>query len=110
MENEQHANQIGNPLRSRIGTMPLIIALVCLGAVALGMWVKDREQVDAMSAERAQMASTLNQALAQSKSQIQELNSRIDMLTMAQAKAQSEAAKPAARPARKAAPACDARQ
>lgn len=101
MDNQQHANQVGTPLRSRIGTMPLIIALVCLGAVALGMWMKDREQVDAMSAERAQMAATLNQALAQSKSQIQELNSRIDMLTMAQAKAQAPAAKPAAHPVRK---------
>jgi septal ring factor EnvC (AmiA/AmiB activator) len=90
-------------LRSRIGAMPLIIALVCLGAVALGMWVKDREQVEAMSAERAQMTATMNQTMAQSKSQIQELNNRIDMLTMAQAKAQAPAAKPAAHPVRKAA-------
>lgn len=101
MDNEQHANQIGNPLRSRFGTMPLIIALFCLGAVALGMWFKEREQADSMNAERAQMAATMNQVLAQSKSQIQDLNSRIDMLTMAQTRGQQPAAKPAARSARK---------
>ena len=110
MEHEQNANQIGNSPRSRVGATPLIIALVCLGAVALGMWFKDREQADAMNAERAQMTAALNQTLAQSRSQIQELNSRIDMFTMAQAKAQTPASRPAARPARKAATAAARRK
>jgi hypothetical protein len=102
MDNEQHANQFGNPGRSRFGTIPLIIALVCLGAVTMGMWYKNHEQADAMNAERAQMSATLNQALAQSKSQIQELNSRIDMLTMAQIRAQAAVGRPAARSGKKA--------
>src|SRR5581483_473379 len=100
MDNE-HSNQYQKPLRSRLGTMPLILALLCLGAVALGMWVRDREQVDAMNAERAHMEATLNQSLAQSKSQIQELNSRIEALTVAQARAHAPASKPPARSTRR---------
>jgi DNA repair exonuclease SbcCD ATPase subunit len=96
MLNEQ-PNQYETPRRSRIGTMPLLFALFCLGGVALGIWVKDRQQIDAVNAERAQMAANLNQALAQSKSQVQELNSRLDTLMLAQARAQAPAAKPAAR-------------
>jgi len=100
MENE-HPNLFDRPMRSRVGTMPLILAMLVLGAVALGMWVRDRQQVDAMNIERAQMEATLNQALAQSKGQIQDLNSRIEALTLAQAKTSAPALKPAAHSTRK---------
>ena len=82
MLNEQ-PDQFEKP-RRRIGTMPLVFALFCLGGVALGIWVKDRQEIDTMSAERSQMVTNLNQALTQSKSQVQELNNRLDALMLAQ--------------------------
>lgn len=100
MENEP-TNSMDKPLRSRLGTLPLILALLCLGAVALGMWVRDRQQVDAMNLERAHMEATLNQALAQSRSEVQDLNTRIDALRTAQMKTQAPASRPAARTPRK---------
>ncbi|HLK50259.1 MAG TPA: hypothetical protein VKT49_19085 [Bryobacteraceae bacterium] len=96
MQNEQ-PTPYEKPLRSRIGTMPLIFALFCLGGVAAGIWIKDRQEIETVNTERAQMAANLNQALAQSKSQVQELNHRLDTLMLAQARAQAPAAKPVAR-------------
>src|SRR5690348_5845683 len=97
MLNEQ-STQYEKPSR-RLGTMPLVFALFCLAGVAVGIWVKDRQEIDTANAERAQMAANLNQTLAQSKSQVQELNSRLDALMLAQARAQAQAQAPAARPA-----------
>ncbi len=96
MQNEQ-PNQYEQPRRFRIGTMPLLFALFCLGGVAVGIWVKDRQEIDDANTQRAQMAATMNQALTQSKSQVQELNNRLDALMLAQARAQAPAVKPAAR-------------
>src|SRR4051794_9792823 len=91
----EHPNQVEKPLRSRIGTVPLVLALFCLGGVAAGIWIKDRQEIDTMSADRAQMAANLNQSLVQSKSQVQELNSRLDALMVAQARAQAPVVKTA---------------
>ena len=97
MLNEQ-STQYEKPSR-RLGTMPLLFALFCVAGVAVGIWVKDRQEIDTANAERAQMAANLNQTLAQSKSQVQELNNRLDALMLAQARAQAQAQAPAARPA-----------
>jgi len=93
-----HANPNFEQPHSRISTKMLVLALFVVGGIGAGIWVKDRDQMDAMSAERAQMAATMNQ----SKSQIQELTNRIDLLTAAQMRAQTPV-KPAARPSAKAA-------
>src|SRR5215467_7056504 len=74
--------------RSGIGTVPLVLALGCLGAVAAGFWIIDRN-------------ADLNQSLVQSKSQVQELSNRLDALTAAQARAQAAVAKPATRATKK---------
>lgn len=97
----EHPNQYEKPASSRIGTKALVLALFCLGGVALGIWIKDREQIDAISAERAQMAATMNQTLAQSRSQIQDLNNRIDALTVAQTRAQAPVVTPAVKSGKK---------
>ncbi len=104
----QYPNPFEKPAPSRSRTLPLLVAIFCLGGVALGIWVKDREQVDAMNAERAHMETALNQALTQSKSQIQDLNARIEALQLAEARAQAPKATP--RPARKTAAAAARRK
>jgi hypothetical protein len=80
--------QFKKSLRSGIGTVPVLLALGCLGAIAAGFWMIDRN-------------ADLNQSLAQSKSQVQELSNRLDALTAAQAQAQAAAAKPALRATKK---------
>ena len=67
--------------RSGIGTMPMVLALACLGGVGAGLWVIDRD-------------ASLHQALLQSNSQVQELSKRLDALTIAQERAQAAAAMP----------------
>ncbi len=97
-----HANPNFEQPQSRISTKVLVLALFVVGGIGAGIWVKDRDQMDAMNAERTQMAAAMNQSVSQSKSQIQELTNRIDLLTAAQVRAQAPV-KPAARPAAKAA-------
>jgi len=66
--------------------MPVILTLICFGAVAAGFWMIDRN-------------ATLNQSLAQSESHVQELSKRLDALTIAQA--QVPVAKPVSRATKK---------
>lgn len=97
-----HANPNYEQPHSRTLIKVLVLALFCLGGIAAGIWFKDRDQMDSLNAERAQMVATMNQAQAQSKSQIQELTNRIDLLTAAQIREQAPVKK-AARPGAKAA-------
>lgn len=85
---ETKNRQFKKSLRAGIGTVPVILALGCLGAVGAGFWMIDRN-------------ADLNQSLAQSKSQVQELSNRLDALTVAQARAQAAAAKTAPRAGKK---------
>lgn len=96
-----HANPNYEQPHSRTLIKVLVLALFCLGGIGAGIWFKDRDQMDALNAERAQMVATMNQAQAQSKSQIQELTNRIDLLTAAQIREQAPVKK-AARPGAKA--------
>jgi hypothetical protein len=66
--------------------MPVILTLICFGAVAAGFWMIDRNE-------------TLNQSLAQPESHVQELIKRLDALTIAQA--QVPVAKPVSRATKK---------
>ena len=95
MEHEQLASQ--QTRRGGIGRVPLIVALCCACALALGMWVKDQQQADAFNAERAQMKTALDQSASQSKAQIQELTQRMDAMLAAQARAQAVKPSPTAR-------------
>lgn len=71
----------------------LVIALVCVGVLALGIWFKAHQQAEAFEAERAQMKATLDQTVSQSRGQIQDLTQRLDALQAAQ-QAPPEPAKP----------------
>jgi uncharacterized coiled-coil protein SlyX len=71
--------------RAGSGTLPLIIAVICMAALALGLWFHDRRELQDANADHAQTVAALNQALNQARSQMQELNSRLDALTQAQA-------------------------
>jgi hypothetical protein len=62
------------------GKLPLILAFAGLGALTVGIWVRDRQQMDALDAERARTTANLNQALNQAKGQIQDLTNRLDAL------------------------------
>jgi uncharacterized coiled-coil protein SlyX len=86
METEQ--SQFKRSGRSGIGTLPVILALIGFAGVAAGFWMMDRN-------------ATLNQSLAQSNSQVQELSKRLDALTIAQERAQASAAKSASRATKK---------
>ena len=93
--------QFARSSRSGIGTGPLIFALFCLGAVAACIWIIDRREIGAMSADREQMAANLNHQvqelsnrMVQSQSQVQELSNRLDALTIAQERAQAAADSP----------------
>jgi hypothetical protein len=98
MEHEQPLAS-EQPRRSGIGRVPLIVALFCVCALALGIWVKDQQQTSAFDAERAQMKATLDQSASQSKAQIQELTQRMDALLAAQARAQAARTTPTRRAA-----------
>ena len=69
----------------------MLLALFCTTALALGLWVRDRQQSAAFDVERAHMAGNLDQATSQSKTQILALNQRLDELAVAQAHAQQQA-------------------
>lgn len=84
MEHEQSNITERRPNR----TLPLVIALFCVAALAVGLWVKDQHQASEFETERAQTAAAVNQALTQSKNQIQDLTERLDAMTAAQARAQ----------------------
>jgi len=75
------------PEQRRNRTLPLVVAFFCMAALTVGMWVKDREQTQVFEAERVQSQTALNQALAQSKGQIQDLTQRLDAMTAAQTRA-----------------------
>jgi hypothetical protein len=83
---ETENRQFERSLRSGIGTMPVMLTLICFGGVAAGFWMIDRN-------------ATLNQSLAQSESHVQELSKRLDALTTAQA--QVPVAKPVSRATKK---------
>ena len=85
MENQQ-PDYFEDPQRAGVGKLPLIIAIFCVSALAIGMWVREHQQSEAFDAERARMTANLNQAVSQSKSEIQALTNRIDLLTAAQAR------------------------
>ena len=69
--------------RAGTGTLAMAAVVVCLGALALGIWLRERSQMRAADAEHARTVASLNQALDQAKNQIQELNTRLDTLTQA---------------------------
>ena len=69
--------------RAGTGALAMVAVMVCLGALALGIWLRERSQMQAANAEHARTVASLNQALDQAKSQIQELNTRLDALTQA---------------------------
>ena len=77
MEQEQ-SHHFEQPRRI---TIPLVISLFCAGALIVGLWVRDRQQMEAIDAEHARATAALNQALDQSKLQIQALNNRIDAMS-----------------------------
>jgi hypothetical protein len=64
--------------------LSLVIALFCLGALAVGLWVSDREHSEAFNMERVKMKADLSQTASQSRMQVEELNRRLDVLTAAQ--------------------------
>jgi hypothetical protein len=79
---------------SNFRMISLVIALFCLGALAVGLWVRDREHTEAFDIERVKMKSDLSQAVSQNRMQVEELNHRLDVLTAAQ-QARSERPAPA---------------
>lgn len=87
--------------RTGIGKLPVLLGLFCTTALALGLWVRDRQQSDAFDIERSHMNANMNQAMNQSKLEIQALNQRLDDMSAAEARARAERVKPA--PVRRAA-------
>lgn len=79
--------------------MALSTALFCAGALAVGVWVKDRGEIDTLNAEHARTATALNDSLNRANSRIQDLNTRLDALSQAQAQERAAEAKPVRRPA-----------
>src|SRR5215475_9163616 len=82
------------PSRSNFRMISLVIALFCLGALAVGLWVRDRENTEAFDMERVKMKADLSHAVTQSRMQVEELNHRLDLLTAAE-QARSEKSGPA---------------
>jgi hypothetical protein len=79
------------PSRRNLPMISLVIALFCLGALAVGLWVRDRENTEAFDMERVKMKADLSQAASQSRMQVEELNRRVDLLTAQQERAQQPA-------------------